>query len=128
MLIVASIMSVVYASFTYSLSVRVHATLAEMDRVLQESAGLEIVDSFYISSNNTVVVCVYLRSVLRVSIVRVYVDGVLVDPSNYVAGFGTPLIPEEINCLRFVDNLTPGAHRLTLVSDGGAVYEALLVV
>lgn len=126
-LIVASIMSAVYASFAFSLSTRVHATVAEIERIVQESAGLEVVDAFYISSNSTAVVCLYLREEVRVSIVRVYVDGVPVDPGNYVAGFNHPLIPEEINCIRLVAGLAPGVHHLKIVTDGGAVYEASLV-
>ena len=126
-LIVASIMSAVYASFAFSLSTRVHATVAEIEKIIQESAGLEVVDAFYIDSNNTVVVCLYLREVVRVSVVRVYVDNVPVDPGNYVSGLDYPLIPEEINCIRFVVSLAPGVHHLTIVTDGGAVYEASLV-
>ena len=126
-LIVASIMSAVYASFAFSLSTRVHATVAEIERIVQESAGLEVVDAFYISSNSTAVVCLYLREEVRVSVVRVYVDNVPVDPGNYVSGFNYPLIPEEINCIRFVVSLAPGVHHLTIVTDGGAVYEASIV-
>jgi len=126
-LIVASIMSAVYASFAVALSSRVHATVAELERIIQESAGIEVVDSFYISSNDTAVVCLYLREEVRVSVVRVYVDNVPVDPANYVAGFDYPLIPGEINCIRFVVSLSPGVHHLTIVTDGGAVYEASLV-
>lgn len=126
-LIVASIMSAVYVSFAYSLSTRVHATVAEIERIVQESAGLEVVDSFYMSSNSTVVVCLYLREEVRVSVVRVYVDNVPVDPGSYLEGFDYPLIPGEINCIRFVASLSPGVHRLTIVTDGGAVYEASLV-
>ncbi len=127
MLIVAAIMSSVYAAFTVALSSRVHATMVELERIVQESAGLEVVDSFYIDSNSTAVVCLYLREEVRLSIVRVYVDNVPVDISNYVAGFNYPLVPGEINCIRFVVSLVPGVHHLTIVTDWGAVYETSLV-
>lgn len=126
-LIVASIMSAVYASFAITLSTRVNTMMVEIEKIVQESVGLEVVDAFYMTSNNTAVVCLYLREVVRLSIVRAYVDGVPVDPSNYIAGFDNPLIPGEINCIKFVVNLTPGVHQLTIVTDRGAVYEASLV-
>ncbi|MEB3756878.1 MAG: hypothetical protein GSR79_08510 [Desulfurococcales archaeon] len=122
-LIVTSLMTTVYYVYNRSMnsqSIRINAALT---RIKQENSGLDLIDSYYLSSNQTLVICLYLRDNIKIVLVDVYIDYSKVNSNELIYGFNEPLTPQEINCLKIRYNLASGQHQIVLVSEEGARYE-----
>ena len=86
-----------------------------------------VVDAFYISSNNTLVIYLYTSTDGSVILDRLYVDNSLVPPSNYVYGFNKPLKAGEIHRFAAQVTLTPGrTYEILLTGPSGVKVEATI--
>lgn len=125
-MVVASLM----ASLLYLYFERLDSERASIDarlRMLNEGVlSGSVVDAYYIPSNSTVVIVLYLTEPIEVRIVRAYVDAKPVLPSNYVSGFDTPIPVNTFFTVSFTAQLTPGRHSIVLITAGGGRIEATI--
>ena len=122
-LIVTSLMTTVYIVYNRSMSNQSTRINTVLTRIKEENSGLDLVDSYYLDSNHTLVICLYLRDNVKVVLVDAYIDYTRINHTVLLQGFNNPLIPQEINCLKIQYNLSSGQHQVVLVSEEGARYE-----
>ncbi|MCE4606246.1 MAG: hypothetical protein F7B59_02820 [Desulfurococcales archaeon] len=122
-LIVTAIMSTVYWAYNRDMNSQSYRINVELKRIKEENSGLDLVDYFYVESNNTLVICFYLRSNVYLVLDTAYIDNNLVNKSSVISGLNQPLTPGEVNCIRIQYPLAKGEHLVLLVSEEGARFE-----
>ncbi len=127
-LIVTSIMTAVYISYNRSMNAQSQRIKVELDRIDEENAGLDLIDYFYLKSNNTLGLCLYLRSNTVIKLSSAYIDNTIVPSNKLLEGFNKALDPGEVNCIKINYPLTSGVHTVLLVTEEGARFEYTITI
>ncbi len=127
-LIVTSIMTVVYLSYNKSMNAQSQRIKVELDRIDEENAGLDLIDYFYLKGNNTLSLCLYLRSNTVIKLSSAYIDNTIVPSNKLLEGFNKALDPGEVNCIKINYPLTSGVHTVLLVTEEGARFEYTITI
>ena len=127
-LIVTSIMTAVYLSYNRSMNAQSQRIKVELDKINEENAGLDLIDYFYSKNNNTLSLCLYLRSNTVIKLSSAYIDNTIVPSNKLLEGFNKALDPGEVNCIKINYPLTSGVHTVLLVTEEGARFEYTITI
>ena len=127
-LIALSISITIYYSITSTVRSEVSSLRERLKLLSKSMLQLSIVDSFYIASNQTVVIYIYYNDKEVVIFDKAYVNNEIVPNANYVSGFGTPLKYGEINRFSFVYSLTSGTYTIIITGTKGERIEFFIEI
>ena len=101
--------------------------MRSISRAQAQLGNYVVVDAFYISANQTLVLYVYASEGESVTFDKLYIDNDLVNPSE-TYGFNTPIRVGYINRLAAVVELSRGTHEVLVTSPEGVKLRTVVVV
>ena len=123
-LIAVSAGTAIYMFAKSTLDTRVASLREEIDRLRYRSTMVTVIDAFYVESNETVVIYIYIdEEGYSLLYDRAYVDNDPVPDSSLLSGFNVYLKVGEAQRLSFIYSLSPGAHEIQITGPEGIGFE-----
>ena len=102
--------------------------MRSISRAQAQLGNYVVVDAFYISANQTLVLYIYASEGESITFDKLYIDNELVNPSNYTNGFDTPIRIGYINRLAAIVQLSTGTHEVLITSPEGVKLQTTVVI